>query len=77
MKRSTNNHTTVILLLSDGRHIVSERCYEAKSSDIWNDVRQSLSTLNDGVYVYEMFLACGVQSLRYTAGEVLELAAKE
>jgi hypothetical protein len=76
MKKLSTNHTTVVLLLSNGEHVVTERHYEGKCSDIWTDVRDTLRSLSEGVYVNEMFLACGVQSLRYTRNEVIELAEK-
>jgi hypothetical protein len=74
MKKLSTNHTTVILLLINGEHITTQWNHEVSSEKVWTDVRDSLRNLSEGVYVNEMFLACGVQSLRYTRGEVIEIA---
>ena len=76
MKKSLNNHTTVILLIRNGVHRYRSWACEATSKECWDFVREVLKNLKPNEYVYEMFLACGLQSMRYTRNEVIELAGK-
>lgn len=77
MKRTTNSHTTVILLMLDGTHRYLNATYSLTNKQVWDFVRDVLRHLEWNNSVYEMFLACGMQSLRYTQSEVLKLAEKE
>lgn len=80
MKKSLNNHTIVVLLLSDGTHRNMSATYELSSEQVWDFVRDQMRYISDSsrgvTIINEMYLACGQQSLRYTWSEVVELAAK-
>jgi hypothetical protein len=80
MKKSFNNHTIVVLLLSDGTHRFTSGTYEMTNQAVWRFVRETMKNVSDSscgvTIINEMYLACGVQSLRYTRNEVIELAEK-
>lgn len=75
MKRSTNNHTTLVLLLLDGTHRTTQ--WYAGSAPDFNQIKKSMketvSSLRDGNEVTWAFLACGQQHQQYTGNEVKEL----
>ena len=77
MMKTSKDHTTVILMMIDGTHRYLNATHSLTNKQVWDFVRDVLRHLEWNNSINEMFLACGVQSLRYTAGEVLELAAKE
>lgn len=76
MKKLSTNHTTILLMLSDGTHRYCNAQWEMSNKECWNFVRETIKCIDKDVYINEMMLACGVQSLRYTRNEVLEIAAK-
>ena len=71
-------HTTAILLLSDGTHRYLNADRDLSNKEVWKWVREYVEYYaGDSVYISEMFLAYGSQSLRYTRNEIVELASQK